>query len=151
MASASSLCRPGITVHHPTLKNYKPLEEKTVNGTVRLAESKRSKVIGIVTHLMVHGITSQWNYRMRTYQGIDRTSPVKEIKLSCFEASDTKGIEKIKKCGAHKTGFKDWYKNDHQKGMSLCCMKQLAVLLVLTLTFIYLNMRGPNKRSNLKI
>ena len=38
-----------------------------------------------------------------------------------------------------------------QKGMSPCCMKQLAVLLVLTLTFTYVNMRGPNKLSNINV
>ena len=33
----------------------------------------------------------------------------------------------------------------NQKGMSPCCVKQLAVSLVFSLKFIYLNMKGPNK------
>ena len=33
----------------------------------------------------------------------------------------------------------------NRKGMSPCFMKQLAVSFVLSLKFIYLNMKGPNK------
>ena len=53
-------------------------------------------------------------------------------------------LNKGRQFGKHGYGTKSSLKTP-QKVFQTCCMKQLAVLLVFTLTFIYLNMYGPNK------